>query len=137
MKRITLVNFLLCTALGWLPGTSAHAAAKTPVSATIQATARVVPSQGISSASVEVPTPCDHGTTDLCLWLTESNALQVQVEADGQPVDFRLTSDNVDGRELSVLDRHRRPGQVQRRLQLDPIAGGADSCTITLVNPTN
>jgi hypothetical protein len=137
MKQITFVNTLILAFLVWLPSASTPAAGKASVSATIQATARVVPSQGIAVSLDEKPSSENHTSPDLNLWLTESEDLQVQVEADGRPIAFRLTRDEVDISEMSVLDRHRCQGLSQQRLQLEPSVSSADSCTITIVNPTN
>jgi len=136
MKYISFVNLIFCLALVWLPLTVPHASNNASAAAVIQATARVVPSLGLSAAPDKSPNARNIEAVDLSLWMTESDNLQLQVEADGRPLNFRLTAEESAVSARPVLARHRRRGQIRQVLQIDPLPDNVDTCTITIVDPT-
>ena len=137
MKRTTPVNLLIFVTLVWLPLVSAYSGSGGSASAVIQATARVVPSLGVSNATDKRPMVENSEGVDLSLWMTESDNLQVQVEADGRRLNFRMMADESTLASPTVLDRHRYRAQVRQLLQIDTLPLDAHACTITIVDPAN
>ncbi len=139
MKTKTLINvpiLAISLMLSWLSISVARNTTGS-VSASIQATARVVSSLGVAAIPAELP------STELCagddwwLWMSDGDNLQIQVEADGRILGSQVLNDESAPADVSVLERHRRNGLIRHRLRIDFLPAGTDTCTVTIVNPTN
>ena len=139
MKIRTSKNLSVLAALLMLSSLAGYASDRpaASVSASIQATARVVASQGIaaSRSDVSFSTASDHH--DRWLWITEDENLQVQVMADGLEVESCLVESENEQAGLTALARHRYHGLVRRQLQVDSLPMDISCCTITVVNTAN
>jgi len=106
------------------------------VSVAIQATARVVPSQGLAVAPIEMEMPKNRDKGVWWLWISDSEDIQIQIKADGQLVNGQMSVDESDLNELLILERHRYKGLIRHRLQIDSLPSGG-TCTVTIVNSAN
>ncbi len=137
--NIKLSINIVCLATAFLLLSFSDSAAKRAgsASASIQATARVVPSQGIAVSPVEVALPDEGSENDWWLWIPDNEDLQISIEADGRPVESQLLTDDRGLTGRSALERHRHNGLIPHRLSFDSLPEGTATCTVTLTNPSN
>ena len=138
MKTRTLINTVIAAAI-FLPGWNSVRAVERQgsVSASIQATARVVPSLGLAVSPIEISTPELEDDHDWWLWISDNEDLQVQVQTDGLRGTAPVLIDASDLSDLSILERHRHNGLKRHRLQIGSPAEGVTTFTVTIVNPAN